>query len=200
MTTTGTPENIKLLTTYIDHFFADPEKSKSPSFFIVSGPQNIDKSAAIQEAIRTHIGQFFYHDVLHIRDFSGVIGKKHSLKIETSRDKEDRYITITDDQTYEDIGVREINHRLQQSPMGKYKVVIIENIERITPEAANALLKSLEEPLPGRLIIATVSHASQLLETIISRALVIRFQSLLPQAMKDFETAYQEIIQLLTRS
>jgi len=82
--------------------------------------------------------------------------------------------------------------------MGKQKVVLIENIERINAAAANAFLKNLEEPLPNRLIIATVSHQSQLLDTIISRAIVIRFQSMLPEAMKEFTTKYADVIQLLS--
>ena len=51
----------------------------------------------------------------------------------------------------------------------------MENIERMLPEAANAFLKTCEEPLPKRLIIATTSNSTQLLETILSRALTIKF-------------------------
>ena len=45
----------------------------------------------------------------------------------------------------------------------------------MTTSSANALLKSLEEPLPNRLIIATTSNYKLLLDTIISRAMIIRF-------------------------
>jgi replication-associated recombination protein RarA len=44
--------------------------------------------------------------------------------------------------------------------------------------AANAFLKTCEEPLPKRLIIATTSNHIQLLETILSRALTIKFNEL----------------------
>ncbi|MEI6672847.1 MAG: hypothetical protein WCL02_06020 [bacterium] len=76
------------------------------------------------------------------------------------------------------MGIRDVNARLQQSAIGKYKVVFLENIERIIPEAANAFLKTCEEPLPKRLIIATTSNSIQLLETILSRALTIKFNEL----------------------
>lgn len=66
------------------------------------------------------------------------------------------------------------------------KVVLIENIERIVPAAANAFLKTCEEPLPGRLIIATTSHSSQLLDTTISRALVIHFNEVSTQDLLQF--------------
>lgn len=52
---------------------------------------------------------------------------------------------------------------------------MIEDIDRLTDAAANALLKILEEPLPGRLLIATTSQALSLLPTILSRALLFSF-------------------------
>ena len=198
MDSTKNSDNIKLLTTCVDNFFNNKESQHS--FFVISWSKNTGKSVAVQELIRERLGQYAYHDFLHIRDLSEVIGKKHSLKIETPKDREDRQIQIDDNTTYEDIGVREINHRLTTSPMGKNKVVLIENIERIVPAAANAFLKNLEEPLPNRLIIATVSHQSQLIDTILSRALVIRFQSLFPHAMEEFAMKYQETIEILNTS
>jgi len=136
--------------------------------------------------INERIGKYAYKDVLVLKDLSSVTGKKHSLKIELPKTKEKQFIEIEGENPYEDIGVREINHWMQQSPLGTHKIVIIENIERIVPAAANAFLKSLEEPLPNRLVIATVSHASQMLDTIFSRALVLRFQELSFDEIKKF--------------
>ncbi|PID99713.1 MAG: hypothetical protein CSA81_14840, partial [Acidobacteria bacterium] len=51
--------------------------------------------------------------------------------------------------------------------------VFIENIERATIAAANALLKHLEEPLPNRYIVATTSSPDDVLQTLHSRALTI---------------------------
>jgi DNA polymerase-3 subunit delta' len=45
-------------------------------------------------------------------------------------------------------------------------------------EAANSLLKVLEEPPPGNLLILTADQASELLPTIISRCQIIPFSSL----------------------
>lgn len=44
--------------------------------------------------------------------------------------------------------------------------------------AANALLKNLEEPLPGRIIIATTTNKQAILDTILSRAFVVHFQEM----------------------
>ena len=124
-------------------------------------------------------------DFLHIKDFTTALGKKHSLKVEYDKASETSKTLISEHQ-YQDLGIREINARLQQSSMGKMKVILLENIERMTPEAANAFLKTCEEPLPHRLIIATTAHSSQLLDTIISRALTLRFQELGPDELLAF--------------
>ncbi len=52
-------------------------------------------------------------------------------------------------------------------------------------ESANAFLKTCEEPLPKRLIIATTSNHLQLLETILSRALTIKFNELSNQELLE---------------
>jgi DNA polymerase-3 subunit delta' len=50
--------------------------------------------------------------------------------------------------------------------------------------SANAMLKTFEEPLENRLIIATTTSKSLLLDTIVSRAFIVRF---VPLVEKDYE-------------
>ena len=77
------------------------------------------------------------------------------------------------------------------APLGNWKVVFLENIERMTLPSANALLKTLEEPLPQRLIVATASTSEGLLDTIRSRALTIPFSLLDVSTMEQsLHTAY----------
>lgn len=150
---------------------------KAPHFIIVSGPQHIGKTTIITEMLKEKMGNYFVTDILHIKDFSEQLEKKHNLKIDFKPTAEIAKILVKD-HNYEDLGVREINNRIQQSAIGKYKIVFIENMERMTTEAANAFLKTCEEPLPKRLIIATTSNYMQLLETTLSRALTIKFNEL----------------------
>lgn len=171
----GNTENIQTLKIYMDMIFTgDP---KAPHFIIVSGAQHIGKSTIIHDILKEKTGNYFMTDVLHLKDFSEQLEKKHTLKIEYKSTAETTK-TLAKEYHYDDIGVREINSRIQQSAIGKYKIVFIENIERMTTEAANAFLKTCEEPLPKRLIIATTSNHIQLLETTLSRALLIKFTSL----------------------
>ncbi|MGE6292181.1 DNA polymerase III subunit delta' [Aeromonas media] len=66
--------------------------------------------------------------------------------------------------------IREICGRLQStSQLGRGKVVVIPDAERMTESAANALLKTLEEPAGDSLLLLIASQVSRLLPTILSR-------------------------------
>jgi DNA polymerase-3 subunit delta' len=52
--------------------------------------------------------------------------------------------------------------------------------------AINAFLKSAEEPLVGRFILATVPHISMVLDTIRSRCITIPFSTLNNEEMHEF--------------
>src|SRR3989339_1214295 len=68
----------------------------------------------------------------------------------------------------------------------KYKIVLIKNIERMTLEAANAFLKTLEEPNSQVVFLLTTSNSSKILETIISRVRVLQFQPLNQSELCNF--------------
>ncbi len=66
--------------------------------------------------------------------------------------------------------IRGLQERLHMRSFSNgHKVAIITNAQSMTPAAANALLKTLEEPSGETTIILTVSHPSQLLPTLLSR-------------------------------
>ena len=60
----------------------------------------------------------------------------------------------------------------------KIKVFIIDNAHNLTPEAANALLKVLEEPPGDSLIILITSQQRLLFKTVVSRCKILRFSAL----------------------
>ena len=66
--------------------------------------------------------------------------------------------------------VREIERQASLKPYeGSHRVFIFDGAERMSEEAANALLKTLEEPPPQVLIILLTSQEEALLPTILSR-------------------------------
>jgi len=75
--------------------------------------------------------------------------------------------------------IRKVQHNLSLKPASaKKRVVIINNAELMTTEAANAFLKTLEEPPLNTILILIAQHKSQLLPTIVSRCQVVPFRPL----------------------
>jgi DNA polymerase-3 subunit delta' len=70
--------------------------------------------------------------------------------------------------------VRELQHAVSLSTVeGRYRVVIIDEFDRATISAANALLKTLEEP-PGMVVLLlTATRLESLLPTIVSRCQIL---------------------------
>jgi hypothetical protein len=81
--------------------------------------------------------------------------------------------------------VRGIIERCSQSHSKPYLVVLIENIGRMGVEAANALLKILEEPAEDIIFFLTANQEEDILPTIRSRVQVTRFHTVSDQHMKD---------------
>ncbi|MFZ7128723.1 MAG: DNA polymerase III subunit delta' [Desulfobacterales bacterium] len=65
-----------------------------------------------------------------------------------------------------------------KSHAGGYRVAILRDAPAMNPEAANALLKILEEPPERSLLILTADRVSDLLPTIVSRCQSVRFRPL----------------------
>lgn len=57
----------------------------------------------------------------------------------------------------------------------KWRVWIFEDADRMTEEAANSLLKTLEDPPPSTVIVLVAISTSNLLPTIVSRCQIVRF-------------------------
>lgn len=67
---------------------------------------------------------------------------------------------------------------------GGRRVILIENAERMTPQAQNCLLKTLEEAAEGTYFLLTADTESALLPTIRSRCRVIRMEPWTPDRIE----------------
>ncbi len=87
------------------------------------------------------------------------------------------YCAVPDGKTVIGVGeVREGIHQLQYAPFeGNFRVLIVENAEKLTDEAQNALLKTLEEPPPSALIVLVTPMFGALIPTVVSRCRAVRF-------------------------
>lgn len=83
--------------------------------------------------------------------------------------------------------IRILEHHLSLFPYNsKYKIVIINEAHKFTPEAVNAFLKTLEEPKGNSIIILVANDSKFLLKTLISRTQVIRFWPVKKETIEKF--------------
>lgn len=72
--------------------------------------------------------------------------------------------------------VRTLREQIVLSPMSsKYKVYIIDEVHMLTTEAANALLKTLEEPPAHAIFVLCTTDPQKLPETVVSRCTQVSF-------------------------
>jgi DNA polymerase-3 subunit delta' len=82
--------------------------------------------------------------------------------------------------------VRELQHSLSLAPYeGRYRVALLLRFEEAHPSAANALLKTLEEPAPQVVLVLTAESTESLLPTIVSRCEVLHLR---PMSLETLAT------------
>jgi DNA polymerase-3 subunit delta' len=85
--------------------------------------------------------------------------------------------------------VRALQSDAALSPLeGRHKVFIIREIERATAPAANALLKTLEEPPPHVILLLTSRRRALVLPTVLSRCQIV---GLRPASLAQVQTALE---------
>ncbi len=92
--------------------------------------------------------------------------------------------------------IRELHHYLGFAPLsGRFKVVIINDAHLLNTAAANALLKTLEEP-PGQTLFVLVTHRQQLLlPTILSRCISLSFKPLNHNVLRQILTSREKHVE-----
>lgn len=82
--------------------------------------------------------------------------------------------------------VRELQDALRYKAEGGKKAAIVEGADRMAMPAANAFLKTLEEPPASSVIILIASKTAELPATVISRCQRISFRPLPTAAVRDY--------------
>ena len=161
------------------------ETWKWTQFFLLAWPNWIWKISHAKAIIEEILWPYMYSDCLFVQDFEPFTWKTHTIPVEI-KNEEKKYIEFPDGTQHENYGVREMNERLLNSSFSWKRFLLIENIQRMSNSAINAFLKSAEEPLTDRFIIATVPHISMVLDTIRSRCITIPFSVLTNDEMQKF--------------
>ncbi len=86
--------------------------------------------------------------------------------------------------------IRRLSRELSYPPYeSKRRVVVLEDIQTMRREAANSLLKTLEEPPADNLLVLTADASREILPTLVSRCQVVPF---VPLSLVDTVTLLQQ--------
>lgn len=87
------------------------------------------------------------------------------------------------------IKVEDARHLVQEAAhrpsLGRWRVIIVEDADRLTERAADALLKALEEPAPRTVWILCAPSSEDVIVTIRSRTRAVRLRTPRPQDVAD---------------
>jgi len=148
-------------------------KQKLAQTYIFTGSEDLGKSTVALAFSRNLI----LSDGHEARDFSSVNSDLHILSRETGK----KNISIE--------AVRDFIKMLSLSSfLNSYKIGIIKDAETLSPEAASALLKTLEEPRDKVIIILLTSTVDLLMPTIVSRSQVLYFYPVTYDTVYDYLT------------
>jgi DNA polymerase-3 subunit delta' len=94
--------------------------------------------------------------------------------------------------------IRDLEHALQmRASNGRRKVAIVSDADRLQPQAANAFLKTLEEPPKDSLLLLLSALPEALPETILSRCIAI---PLAPEGQLKNKAEEKQLVKLLQQT
>ena len=111
---------------------------------------------------------------------------------------EDLYTICADDLSLKDAEVAALQEKLKNKPSGSRNIAIIEDADTMTVRAQNRLLKTLEEPAAGTVIILLSENTENLLPTITSRCIIYRLDNYVAAGDAIDLSGAEDILNMIT--
>ncbi|MEO8659689.1 MAG: AAA family ATPase, partial [Bryobacteraceae bacterium] len=171
---------------------------KIPQTLLLAGPEGVGKATLARRFAARLLGhpELIEKDDLNREENRTIIADREKLAADKRGEDPLLFASHTDFVTFPPEGplrqlsiqqMRLLKERGQYKPdRGRYRVFLIDHIDRANEQAANSLLKTLEEPPEHLILIMTAENPYDLLPTIRSRAVQFLLGRLTDDAMRTF--------------
>ena len=112
---------------------------------------------------------------------------------------EDLFFVEADGASIRDEAIEKLQERLKIKPYGKRNIAIINNADTMTLRAQNRILKTLEEPASGTVMILLSENIENLTNTILSRCVKFRLNYYGRESYEGMLDKAAEVADLLMR-
>ena len=165
---------------------------------LFSGPEGVGKATLARRFAALLVGDApkIEQDDLSLEANAAIIADREKWTAEKRNEDPLMFATHPDFVTFAPDGplrqitipqMRLLKERAPLKPLkGQWRVFLIDQIDRANEQAANSLLKTLEEPPPHLVLIMTARNPYDLLPTIRSRAVPFRLSPLPEEEMRQF--------------
>jgi len=191
-----------------ENFFGNPEavttlaqmmeRERIPQTILLSGPEGVGKATLARRFASAILGgeRNVERDDLSLPGNMTNIADREKWPSDKRADdplvfaSHPDFLTFPPDGPLRQISIQQmrlLKERAQFKPLhGKRRVFLIDRIDRANEQAANSLLKTLEEPPDHLIIVMTAENAYDLLPTIRSRAVPLQMRRLDKEEMRQF--------------
>jgi DNA polymerase-3 subunit delta' len=172
-----------------------------PQTILLSGPEGVGKATLARRFAAALLGDSgkIEQDDLSLKHNADIMAERDKWAADKRADDPLLFSTHPDFITFSADGplrqitihqMREFRERARFKPLeGRHRVFLIDRLDRANEQAANSLLKVLEEPPEHLVIFSTAENLYDLLPTIRSRSLVLQLSRLSEDEMLEFAKA-----------
>ncbi len=174
------------------------ERERIPQTMLFAGLEGLGKATLVRRFAALMLGsaEKIEQDDLSLPANSGLIAAREKLPADKRNEDplffgtHPDFLTFAPEGPLRQIGIpqmRLLKERAQYKPLhGSRRIFLIDRADRAGDQAANSLLKILEEPPDHLILILTAENVYDLLPTIRSRSVIMNFSPLSNDEMKDF--------------
>jgi DNA polymerase-3 subunit delta' len=176
-------------------------QDRIPQTILLHGPEGVGKATLARRFATALLGgkDKIEHDDLSLPHNTAVIAEREKLPSEKRAEdplffaSHPDFVTFAPDGPLRQISIQQmrlLKERAQFKPLrGGHRVFLIDHLDRANEQAANSLLKTLEEPPEHLILVLTAENAYDLLPTIRSRAVPFHMAPLAVEEMIEFAHA-----------